>query len=43
MLVKISKNKINVQGGESNKLDNGDELILFRSPNHPYKKNENLL
>tara|TARA_B100000787_G_scaffold33042_1_gene22605 strand:- start:223 stop:1899 length:1677 start_codon:yes stop_codon:yes gene_type:complete len=41
MLVKISKNKINVQGGESNKLDNGDELILFRSPNHPYKKNEN--
>ena len=43
MLVKISRNKINVQSGESHKLDNGDELILFRSPNHPHKANENVL
>jgi len=38
MLIRINKNKISVQGGTSYKLDNGDEIILFRSPNHPIKK-----
>ena len=42
MLIKIDKNGINVQGGISHKLDNGDELILFKSPNHPNKKTEKL-
>ena len=42
MLIKIDKNKINVQGGISHKLDNGDELILFQSPNHPNERTEKL-
>lgn len=38
MLIIIDKNKIEIKGGITYKLDNGDKLILFQSPNHPLRK-----
>ena len=42
MLIIINNNKINIEGGVPYKLDNGDEFVLFHSPNHPLRKVENL-
>ena len=37
MLIKIKENQLNVNGGKTYNLENGDKLILFESPNHPRK------